>query len=114
MNHITEEVACCNNLLQNVFPQPVLDRLQGKATSLRPGMAGSAFAEKFHDCTFLFAKIVGVNELAELGEKGLVDPSLVVQALQLIFDRFDQLSDTFKVQHAQASNPPGSCSSGLV
>ena len=93
MLRISEEVECCQQLLRNVFPLVVLERLQNRNNG-----AGSAFAEKFTDCTFLFAKIVGIKTLTELGEKGERDPGQVVAALQLIFDRFDQLADTFKVQ----------------
>ena len=101
MARISEEVDCCEQLLQNVFPAPVLARLQntqGDGGATGGGGQGSSFAEKFHDCTFLFAKIVGLKVLTELGEKGERDPAQVVAALQLIFDRFDRLADTFKVQ----------------
>ena len=101
MARISLEVEKCDLLLKNVFPEKVLDRMKdsnAKHNADGTASAGSSFAEKFHDCTFLFAKIVGLKELTELGEKGERDPSKVVDALQLIFDRFDQLADTFKVQ----------------
>ena len=96
MERITAEVQCCEQLLQNVFPPIVLRRLQDKTQHTGDGTG--TFAEKFLNCTFLFAKIVGLQQVTELGESGQADPADVVHALQLIFDRFDALADTFKVQ----------------
>lgn len=96
MERITAEVECCEQLLRNVFPAIVLRRLQDKTRVSGDGTG--TFAEKFHSCTFLFAKIVGLQQVTALGETGQADPADVVHALQLIFDRFDALADTFKVQ----------------
>lgn len=49
-------------------------------------------------------QVVGLRQLTELTESQgeqigePIDPSAVVDILQLIFDRFDALADTFKVQ----------------
>ena len=40
----------------------------------------------------------GLSDLIERGEEGSLEPSEVVKVLHLVFDRFDQLADTFKVQ----------------
>ena len=97
MQRITSEMECCERLMQNIFPPSVFIRLQEKAQDQTTG-ENATFAEKFTDCTFLFAKIVGLKQVTELGESGKADPQDVVQALQVIFDRFDGLADTFKVQ----------------
>jgi len=110
---ISEEVDQCQALLQNIFPPEVLERLHDKQiptfqTESRAGKTKlaptSGLAERFEDCTFLFAKVVGLKKLTELTESQSdeqgdpVDPAVIVNILQLIFDRFDQLADTFKVQ----------------
>ena len=97
MSRIQDEVGGCADLLANIFPAPVLTKLQARGQSLSDG-GKRIFAEKFDDCTFLFAKIVGLNDLIQRGEAGEVEPEQVVSALQLVFDRFDKLADTFKVQ----------------
>lgn len=48
-----------------------------------------ALAERFDNCTFLFAKVVGLAQIITRSENDSeVDPTLVVNILQLIFDRF--------------------------
>ena len=101
MARINHEVDMCQDLLANVFPAPVLERLQARGESealAAPDGGKRIFAESFTECTFLFAKIVGLNDLIKRGEEGDLEPKTVVSALQLVFDRFDQLADTFKVQ----------------
>lgn len=93
MKEIEEEVECCKSLLYNVFPAPVLERMTNRKTGEK-----KEIAEKFTECTFLFAKIVGLKEIIDLGERGERDPEDVITVLQIIFDQFDTLADTFKVQ----------------
>ena len=50
--------------------------------------------ERFDECTFLFAKIIGLTELIQRGEVGEIEPERVVSALQLVFDRYDQLAES--------------------
>ena len=56
MATISEEVVNCQLLLENIFPQEVLERLKQ-----RDGGGGdrhaAVLAEEFHGCTFLFAKV---------------------------------------------------------
>ena len=66
MEEIVDEVNACQSLLYSVFPAPVLERLQNRL----PGQS-TEIAEKFYDCTFLFAKVVGLKELTDLA----IDPS---------------------------------------
>ena len=73
MARIKDEVEQCQSLLQNIFPPEVLERLHNKQV---PGMAGAnllpsprpagaegddkhgGLAERFDNCTFLFAKVL--------------------------------------------------------
>ena len=85
-------LAECQKLLESVFPKSVFQRLQEESSQ---GESLTA-CETFDGCTFLFAKIVGLNKLTS--QESGVEPAKVVEILQLIFDRFDQLADLFLVQ----------------
>ena len=91
MQVIQREVSGCADLLANIFPAPVLMKLQARGQSLSEG-GKRIFAERFDDCTFLFAKIIGLTELIQRGEAGEIEPERVVSALQLVFDRYGQLA----------------------
>jgi hypothetical protein len=117
MQVIQREVSGCADLLANIFPAPVLMKLQARGQSLSEG-GKRIFAERFDDCTFLFAKIIGLTELIQRGEavrlsppisaqsrlqsrpnlasnlasQGEIEPERVVSALQLVFDRYGQLA----------------------
>ena len=93
MRVIQREVSGCANLLANIFPAPVLTKLQARGQSLSEG-GKRIFAERFDECTFLFAKIIGLTELIQRGEVGEIEPERVVSALQLVFDRYDQLAES--------------------
>jgi class 3 adenylate cyclase len=99
MEVISEEVVNCQRLLENIFPQEVLERLKLRndaATSgADQGPHSKVLAEEYTGCTFLFAKIVGLKQLTEDESR---DPADVINVLQLIFDQFDLLADTFKIQ----------------
>jgi len=82
----------CQKLLESVFPKAVFKRLQEESNK---GESLTA-CEHFTHCTFLFAKIVGLNKLTS--QESGVAPDKVVEILQMIFDRFDSLADLFLVQ----------------
>ncbi|MCP5482159.1 MAG: adenylate/guanylate cyclase domain-containing protein [Spirochaetales bacterium] len=64
-------------LLRNILPEPIMQRLkQGEAV----------IADSFSSVTVLFADIVGFTELA-----GRTPPEKLVQILNAIFSRFDDL-----------------------
>jgi len=90
--HSKRSLAECQQLLEEVFPPNVFARLREKSGG---GNALTA-CEQFDECTFLFAKIVGLDCLTK--EQTAVGPHIVVEILQNVFDRFDTLADTFKVQ----------------
>ena len=95
MDLISSEVIQCQELLANIFPPQVLAQLQNTIPGMDRASPGQSIAERFEDCTFLFAKIVGLKQITEDEER---DPHDVVAALQNIFDRYDALTETFKVQ----------------
>ena len=77
-------------------PLQVFQRLQTESST---GQSLTA-TEAFDGCTFLFAKIVGLNKLT--AKESGVEPSKVVEILQLIFDKFDSLADLFLVQKVRS------------
>ena len=93
MDLISSEVIQCQELLANIFPPQVLAQLQNTIPGMDRASPGQSIAERFEDCTFLFAKIVGLKQITEDEER---DPHDVVAALQNIFDRYDALTETFK------------------
>lgn len=66
-------------LLHNILPARIADRLK---------KAQSAIAESFDDVTVMFADIVGFTEISARRS-----PTELVELLNLIFSRFDQLSE---------------------
>lgn len=82
----------CQALLESVFPPRVFEKLQESQQATSNTLTA---CEAFEDCTFLFAKIVGLSKLTSDAQ---VEPARVVKILQLVFDRFDSLADLFCVQ----------------
>jgi len=52
-------------------------------------------AERYHECSFLFAKIGGLSQLVNDDK---AEPHKVISVLQIMFDRFDALTNIFNVQ----------------
>ena len=52
-------------------------------------------AERYHNCSFLFAKVGGLSQLVN---NDAAEPRKVIQVLQVMFDRFDALTAIFNVQ----------------
>ena len=97
---IREETEHCEKLLRNILPPHVLGHLGGllaSADNVARGvtMPQKMIAERYHDCSFLFAKIGGLSRLVNDAE---VEPGEMMGVLQIIFDRFDALADMFGVQ----------------
>ena len=96
---IREETQSCETLLKSILPAHLLQKLP---RGVMPGQLGKGdetgvVAEKFHGCSFLFAKICGLSSIIDNDASG-VEPRLVMQVLQHMFDRFDKLADVFQVQ----------------
>jgi len=60
-----------------------------------PSSQPALIAESYTGCTFLFAKVGGP---AQLINDPKADPRRVLRLLQMMYDRFDRLADTFNVQ----------------
>ncbi|NEQ23092.1 MAG: PAS domain S-box protein [Microcoleus sp. SIO2G3] len=71
-------------LLVNILPSPIVDRLKEQ-----PG----TIAEDFADVTVMFADIVGFTELS-----ALTSPTEMVELLNAIFSKFDQLAEVHKLE----------------
>jgi adenylate cyclase len=72
------------SLLLNILPEKIVTRLKGKQES---------FAEKIDDCTILFADIVGFTGLSSR-----MDATELVDMLNGLFTRFDDLVDRFRLE----------------
>ena len=104
LKNIELETANCEQLLKNVLPPHLIDRLGSlvaRSVSTRAESPGAVqqspgmVAESFANCTFLFAKVGGLSQLINDPK---ANPRLVLRLLQTMFDRFDALADTFRVQ----------------
>ena len=74
---LAEEQGRSESLLLNVFPASIAERLKAEP---------DVIAEEFQSCTVLFADLVGFTRHA-----GLVEPERLVDELNLVFSRFDDL-----------------------
>ena len=97
---IREETEHCERLLKNILPPHVLVHLGGLLAHADHAAKGhqlqsKTIAERYHDCSFLFAKIGGLSKLVN---DNSVDPHSMMSVLQIMFDRFDALADMFGVQ----------------
>ena len=97
---IREETEHCERLLKNILPPHVLVHLGGLLAHADHAAKGNmlqakTIAERYHDCSFLFAKIGGLSKLVN---DDSVDPKDMMTVLQIMFDRFDALADMFGVQ----------------
>ena len=72
------------NLLLNVLPAPIAERLK---------QSEDIIADSFAEVTVLFADIVGFTELS-----GKIPPGEVVQSLNEVFSRFDTLVGTYGLE----------------
>ncbi|MGB2331339.1 MAG: MsnO8 family LLM class oxidoreductase, partial [Pseudomonadales bacterium] len=72
------------------YLNPKYDAAIGKRTAI--------VAREFTDCTFLFAKVVGLSDVVS---NSAYEPQLITTLLQDIFDRFDTLTDTYSVQRVR-------------
>jgi hypothetical protein len=71
-------------LLLNVLPQAIADRLkQGERT----------IVDSFHECTVVFADIVGFTQIV-----GKYSPSRTVQLLNELFSAFDRIAETHRLE----------------
>jgi class 3 adenylate cyclase len=81
---LTRERARSEQLLLNVLPAPIAERLKNERR---------AIADGFDTATVLFADVVGFTEMARR-----MSPRAVVDLLNDIFTRFDELADRHGVE----------------
>ncbi|MEM9771679.1 MAG: adenylate/guanylate cyclase domain-containing protein [Cyanobacteria bacterium P01_D01_bin.73] len=73
-----------DELLRNILPEAIAERLKQGERSI---------AERFEDATVLFADLVGFTTLA-----AELPPGRLVEILNLVFSRFDQLADQYDLE----------------
>ncbi|MCU0849569.1 MAG: adenylate/guanylate cyclase domain-containing protein [Spirochaetes bacterium] len=81
---ILKEQEKSDSLLKNILPEQIAEQLK-----LHPG----TIANEFKNCTILFADIVGFTLLS-----GKVSPNKLVDILNQIFSRFDDIADKYKIE----------------
>ena len=91
-----DETEQCERLIKNVLPPHLMDKLGATLKAADSNLfEQEKIAEKYDNCSFLFAKIGG---LAQLVNDQSIHPVDMMRVLQIIFDHFDQLADTYGVQ----------------
>ncbi|HNB54029.1 MAG TPA: adenylate/guanylate cyclase domain-containing protein [Anaerolineales bacterium] len=85
-NHhmLKAEQAKSENLLLNILPQPIADRLKKGETVI---------ADQYEDATVLFADLVGFTPLA-----ANIPPNEVINLLNRVFSLFDHLADRYGLE----------------
>lgn len=81
---IQSEHQRAENLLLNILPKPIADRLK---------LSSERIAESYLEATILFADIVNFTQLSEQ-----LDPSELVELLNNIFSEFDQSVDQLNLE----------------
>ena len=81
---LIDEKARADHLLRNVLPGPVADRLLEREATIADGVG---------EASVLFADLVGFTPLA-----ATLEPAQVVELLDGLFARFDDLADRFGVE----------------
>lgn len=88
------------DLLLNVLPNPIVARLNAGEEKI---------ADSLEDITVLFADLVGFTKASER-----LEPSVIVDTLNTIFDAFDILSDEYNVQKIKTIGDAYMAVSGLT
>jgi adenylate cyclase len=87
LDRVVAEQKVSERLLLNVLPHSIAERLKGRPEVTADGFT-EVIADSFAEVTVLFADIVEFTKFAES-----VDPEVVVDVLNDIFSRFDQIAD---------------------
>ena len=117
LGYIREETEQCETLLRNILPPHLIGTLAGmvelnakrtashsEGASMLDNHNLALLAQQYTECTFLFAKIGGLNSLVNDESR---DPKQVMRVLQRMFDTFDRLCDIYKVQKVRrVANEP--------
>ncbi len=81
------------NLLLNILPQSIAQRLKKNQSSGNNLVASNLIADGYSDVTVMFADIVGFTDLS-----GRIPPQKLVDLLNQIFSRFDLLAETYQLE----------------
>lgn len=89
-----------DNLLQNVLPSAIAERLKA---------GESKIADKFDDVTVLFADLVGFTNLS-----ATTSPEQVVEILNVMFSAFDVLNDWYRLEKIKTIGDAYMLAGGLL
>ena len=84
-------------LLHNVLPQAIAERLKGRS-KLTTDHLNQAIVDSYANVTVLFADIVGFTAFSQG-----VSPEVVVDVLNDLFTRFDQIAENSRLQREQSA-----------
>jgi adenylate cyclase len=79
------------NLLLNILPQPIAQRL--KQSQANTKTSNISIADEYNNATVMFADIVGFTDLSSR-----IPPQQLVDLLNQIFSRFDLLAEFYKLE----------------
>ncbi len=87
------EQAQSENLLLNILPQPIAQRLKKSQPNEKTKTNNIMIADGYNDATVMFADIVGFTNLSSR-----IPPQQLVDLLNQIFSRFDLIAESYKLE----------------
>ncbi|MEB3215714.1 MAG: adenylate/guanylate cyclase domain-containing protein [Nostocales cyanobacterium 94392] len=87
------EQAQSENLLLNILPQPIAQRLKLSQHTKKTKTNNIMIADGYNDATVMFADIVGFTNLSSR-----IPPHSLVNLLNQIFSRFDLIAESYKLE----------------
>jgi class 3 adenylate cyclase len=87
------EQAQSENLLLNILPHPIAQRLKQSQPSKKTKTDNIMIADGYNDATVMFADIVGFTNLSSR-----IPPEQLVNLLNQIFSRFDLIAESYNLE----------------
>lgn len=87
------EQAQSENLLLNILPHPIAQRLKQSQPSKKTKVDNIMIADGYNDATVMFADIVGFTNLSSR-----IPPEQLVDLLNQIFSRFDVIAESYNLE----------------
>ena len=87
------EQAQSENLLLNILPHPIAQKLKQSQPSQKTKTDNIMIADGYNDATVMFADIVGFTDLS-----GRIPPQQLVDLLNQIFSRFDLIAESYQLE----------------
>ena len=87
------EQAQSENLLLNILPQPIAQRLKKSQSNTKIPTSNTMIADGYNDATVMFADIVGFTNLSSR-----IPPEKLVDLLNQIFSRFDLIAESYNLE----------------